>query len=145
LYESLVLVVLVSAVALAQSGRLGLVALTVLVAFNLGTYVRRAPGYEANIAEAMKMYDQAPRADLGPAIVFLNLVAPYFEAQDATRNDLLVDGPVLFARDLGARNAELLKKYPDRKAYTYVYDPNARSGRFVPWSGESKSPAPDHP
>jgi hypothetical protein len=42
-----------------------------------------------------------------------------------------LDGPLVFARDLRASNARLLRRYPDREAWVF------RGGEFRPlWEGE---------
>jgi hypothetical protein len=49
-------------------------------------------------------------------------------------NDPDLKGSVLYARDLGERNAELIAHYPDRKVYKFVHDPFGLEDRLVPIS-----------
>ncbi len=72
-------------------------------------------------------FDRVAEAGLTNAVVFLASspvpnVGHYIQlAPDG-------DAPVLFARDLGARNIELLRHHPDRAAYRYEYDSAAARG-----------------
>ena len=50
-------------------------------------------------------------------------------ARDLTRNDPDWAGPVLWAHDRGADNARLLRRYPDRAAWRYVFDPARADGQ----------------
>ena len=47
--------------------------------------------------------------------------SPFLADQDPS-----LGGPLVIARDLRERNAELIEAYPDRRAFVY------RSGRFLP-------------
>jgi len=45
-------------------------------------------------------------------------------------NDLALTNDVIYARDLGARNPELMQRYPGRKTYRYSYDVKTREARL---------------
>lgn len=73
-----------------------------------------------------KPYTVAEQAKLDNAIVFIRAVDEYYP-QWYTRNSPDLNDPVLWVRDLGKCNQELLKYYPDRKAY--IYD----KGKLIPY------------
>jgi hypothetical protein len=76
-------------------------------------------------------FDRVAEAGLTNAVVFLASspvpnVGHYIQlAPDG-------DAPVLFARDLGSRNLELMRRHPDRAAYRYEYDPVTARGWLHP-------------
>jgi hypothetical protein len=76
-------------------------------------------------------FDRVAAAGLTNALVFL-ASAPVPNVGHYIQPTPDGDAPVLFARDLGARNIELLRRHPDRAAYRYEYDPAAARGRLHP-------------
>jgi hypothetical protein len=48
-------------------------------------------------------------------------------------NDPGLSAPLLFARDLGNRNAELVRRHPGRSAWVY------RGGKLLPWTGTEEN------
>ncbi|MBI3848572.1 MAG: glycosyltransferase family 39 protein [Planctomycetes bacterium] len=73
------------------------------------------------------------RSAPAPAIVFFDSNSiPSHSATFFVRNSPAHDDPVLLARDLGARNAELLARFPDRRAFRYRPDPKGGRGSLEP-------------
>jgi len=133
LYEGFPLLLVVSSAALLRIGRGGPLVLALLIAFNVATFSRRIRPYSDEIEAGRNLYVQAAAPEFRNSIVFLNQVSPTMDADDCTRNGTHFDGPVLFVHDLGTRNAELLRRYPERKAFVYVFDAKSGSGRIVPY------------
>jgi|GEM_PF-815595 len=76
-----------------------------------------------------RVYTEAKDAGLDHALIFIE--TGYYRATesdegpdeyqyDFIRNDPDLNGPIIYARDLGERNAELMRRYPGRKAYRFV-------------------------
>jgi hypothetical protein len=93
--------------------------------------------------ERMDLYDQVATAGLDHAIVFIGsdtgLLRP-MPAQDLTRNGIRIDGSVIYAHDLGERNAELVALFPDRTFWRYERQPGKVQGRLEPWRPNTASP-----
>jgi hypothetical protein len=93
--------------------------------------------------ERMDLYDQVATAGLDHAIVFIGsdtgLLRP-MPAQDLTRNGIRIDGSVIYAHDLGERNAELVALFPDRTFWRYERQPGKVQGRLEPWRSNTASP-----
>lgn len=106
----------------------GLVTATLLVSI-FGHLPPRVWGY----AERGNYYDIRPLVNSlsAPALVFIGeeqetRLFPYMAGFQL--NDVYLQGKVIFARDLGARNAELLRYYPNRRGYLL----SVGSRRIVP-------------
>lgn len=52
------------------------------------------------------------------------------------QNGIALDASVLFVHDLGARNADLWKHYPDRKVYTYTLNRETRAAELTDATGK---------
>jgi hypothetical protein len=140
IYEAFPLLLLVSSAALLRIGRAAPLVLVLLVAFNVETFARRARWYSDEIAIGRSLYTQAAAPEYRGSIVFLNQVAPTMDADDSTRNGTHFDRPVLFVHDLGSRNSEILRRFPERKAFVYVFDATSSSGRIVPYGEKPLKP-----
>jgi 4-amino-4-deoxy-L-arabinose transferase-like glycosyltransferase len=95
--------------------------LVLLVGWNVGLWMphelRQHVGYNGVDRSRLTAVD---RARLDQAIVFVAAAPDDWQAYSSVfgANSPLLDGPVLFAHDLGARrNAELLHEYPNRQGY----------------------------
>ena len=79
------------------------------------------------------------RAAGTPAIVFLPVTKSHRAAcafaAAVARNDPAMNGPVVFARDLGKRNPELMRALPDRRCYRW----DRAAGRLVPLASDGVS------
>jgi len=79
-----------------------------------------------------------------PAIVFLSLPATgrgtAFLYLALGRNAPALDGPVIFARDLGSRNRELAQARPGRRCYRWEHE----HGQLVPLADDGTAP-PERP
>lgn len=78
-------------------------------------------------------FDRVAEAGLTNAVVFL-ASSPAPNVGHYIQPALDGDAPALFARDLGARNIELMRRHPDRAAYRYTYDTAAERGNLEPIS-----------
>jgi len=139
IYEGFPFLLLASSAGLLRIGRAGPIVLGFVVAFNAGSTALRAKRFSAEIASSRRLYELAAAPELANSVVFLNRVSSTMKANNCTRNGTRFDGPVLFVQDLGVRNPELLRRYPDRKAYTYVFDSESDTGRLVPYEGKKSS------
>ncbi len=88
-------------------------------------FVKQADYVEESSRQRRALYDLAERTINKPAIVFLHghlgnrlIIAE----EDAVRNSPFLDGRILYAHDLGARNKELMAAYPGRDFYRGTYD-----------------------
>ena len=95
----------------------------------LGTYSRDFYSVNANILKAVQ------RAGIRQGVVF---VGPRFPSVFAANRPLL-DGGVIFARDLGDRNGQLAARYPDYPCYV------AEGNRLSPVRGADARGAPEGP
>jgi hypothetical protein len=87
--------------------------------------------FNGNVALA-DPYRRATEAGLTNAIVFMTSsparsYTTGLYVQDAPR----FDGPVLFGKDLGERNAEVLREHPGRVPYRYSFDRQTGRGQLV--------------
>lgn len=85
--------------------------------------------------ERMDLYRLVEERGLDNAIVFVGSgtgFSRYMPWNDLTRNSIDLDGPVLYARDRGELNAQLVAYYPQRSAWRYVRAQNDPRGRLVP-------------
>ncbi|MDX1387925.1 MAG: glycosyltransferase family 39 protein [Acidobacteriota bacterium] len=100
----------------------------VLISSNLVIYLPRCvkalPGY-GGVDSDLKDAVEASR--LRDAVVFVPTSGPLFD-DGFYMNDPHLRGPVIFARDLGDQNAELLAEFPDREAWRWA------EGRLEPLS-----------
>ena len=92
-------------------------------------FVRQAATVEESSRQRRALYDLAEQTILKPAIVFIHgflgdrLV---LAEDDAVRNSPFLDGRILYAHDLGGKNALLMKHYPDRVYYRGGFDRNRK-------------------
>lgn len=88
-------------------------------------FAKHAEFTEEASRQRRALYDAAVKTTQGPAIVFIKgflgdkLV---MSEDDAVRNSPFLNGPILYAHDLGPRNGELKKYFPDRTFYRGTYD-----------------------
>ena len=86
------------------------------------------------VEERIDLYALVEKAVLDNAVVLVSthtgIIRP-MGAMDLTRNNLDYTGEVIYAHDLGERNAELMKLYPDRTFYRYVRDPEIVEGKLI--------------
>jgi len=80
---------------------------------------------ETQSRERKALYVLADQTIKDPAIVFIHGFLGdlmVIAEEDAVRNSPRLDGRILYAHDLGERNPELMKLYPDRRYYRGTYD-----------------------
>lgn len=94
------------------------------------------------VSERRDVYRQASEMGLRDAVLFLGTGTGAMRPMapgDLTRNDSRVaTAPVVYARDLGPRNSELLAKFAGRRAYIYYRAAESPRGRIQ----ELRFPAP---
>lgn len=134
LYEIMGGLVIISAMVMAGYGRMGALLLALVLVFNGGQFIQATRIHSGFIRARCLIYDEVRRAGIRDAIVFVRMPSGSMMPGDLTRNGIHFDGPVLYVRDRGAKNPELLQKYPGRKAYTWEYDPQSLTGSLIPWT-----------
>jgi len=86
------------------------------------------------IEERMDIYTKVKESKISNAVVLVathtGIIRPMGEL-DLTRNGMDHNSSVIYAHDLGERNQELMKFYPDRAFYKYVRDPEIVEGKLV--------------
>lgn len=86
------------------------------------------------VTERTDLYRQVQEADLSQAVVFIathtGIIRP-MPPGDLTRNGMDYQREVIYARDLGEKNVELMDFYPDRRFYVYTRDPEQVEGQLV--------------
>lgn len=85
------------------------------------------------IVERQDVYTQVHKEGISNAIVFISSDASVLRPmppEDLNRNDKRYQNGVLYARDLGEKNIELVNYYPSRKFYRYVRDIDKAQGRL---------------
>jgi len=72
------------------------------------------------------------KSNLSDSIVFLKSVPEVWNnISYYVQNPLNYDGKVLFVKDLGKRNVELIEYYPQKKFYIYEFDQKSKSGKLT--------------
>jgi hypothetical protein len=132
LFESTTALFLVAACVIQGFGRAGGLMVAGVLVLGLSTFASAATFHAAQIEERTKVYDLVRKQKVSDAIVFLKTGSGTMPVGDLTRNGIHFDGPVLYVRDLGNRNSELLHRFPDRKAYFFEYDGANQTGRLWP-------------
>jgi len=91
----------------------------------LFTLARELPGYRNLHAVDVRVFDAVKARAARPALVFV----PVPPSRDFTnkfiaaiaRNDPGLSGPIIYARDLGEKNAKLMRALPGRHCYRWDY------------------------
>jgi hypothetical protein len=89
----------------------------------------------AVVMERQDVYAQVEKQGIVNAIIFIASDASVLRPmppEDLNRNDKLYQNDVLYARDLGDKNAILVKYYPSRKFYKYVRKEDHAHGQLQP-------------
>jgi len=107
------------------------VPLLLIAGLNVAALVDRSVYHAAQVRERMSVYSLVEERGLSDAVVFLRSGSA-MPREDMTRNGIHFDAPVLYVLDLGERNGELLRAFPDRRAYVYDYDGGAGRGSLTP-------------
>jgi len=129
LYEASGVLFLVLGSVLSRMKILGLPLLVLVVLTNVALLSAEVADRRDQINGRMQVYDRVREAGLSRAVIFLRTGSGSMEARDLTRNGVHFEQePILYVRDLGAANAEVLENYPGRQAFVF------EEGRLVPWS-----------
>jgi hypothetical protein len=133
-YEAIGCLAVLTGAALARFPRLGPNLSAVVLAVNLVLFATFTPAMTENIRDKTELYEAVRREGLRDAVVFLATGSGTAHEGDLTRNGFTFDAPVLYVRDHGAGNRELLEAWPGRKAYVYRWEEGSRRGRLEPWA-----------
>ncbi len=98
---------------------------------SLTTFAKQAEYVEESSRQRRSLFDLAETTIQGPAIIFIHGHLGHrliIAEEDAVRNSPFLDGRILYAHDLGPRNAELMAAYPGRAFYRGTYD----QGKKIP-------------
>lgn len=85
------------------------------------------------VEERMDIYDQVKQAGINNAVVLVTshtgIIRPMGQL-DLSRNALDYNGDVIYVLDLGDRNREVIRHYPNRSIYRYVRHPEKVEGQL---------------
>ena len=86
------------------------------------------------IEERLDIYTKVRESNISNAVVLVTshtgIIRPMGQL-DLTRNGMDYNSSVIYAHDLGERNQELMKFYPDRTFFRYVRDPEIVEGKLI--------------
>lgn len=133
LYECLSAVTLLAAVMVGRLGRVAPLIVSIVVLLNCRLLWTATAEYGREVACRLELFDVVKKQQLTNAFVFLSTGSGSMPKADLTRNGTRFDGSVLFVRDLGGKNRQLLAAFEDRIGYVYVYDSKTEKGRVVPY------------
>jgi len=133
LYESTVALLLVAACVIREFGKGGALIVAGVLALNAWMFQEVSRLHAAQVRDRMRVYDLVRERGVDQAIVFMTTGSGSMPSYDLTRNGIHFDGGVLYVKDLGRRNSELLAVYPGRKAYCYVDHDRGRPPELVPY------------
>jgi hypothetical protein len=112
----------------------------VVLAVNAVLFLGLTPFTHRIILGKTEVYETVRREGITNAVVFLETGSGHAAAGDLTRNGITFDGPVLYLRDHGVGNRQLVESRPGRKPYVYRYDEKSGRGSLVPWSPPTPPP-----
>jgi hypothetical protein len=131
MYETLGALVLLAGAALARMPRLSLIAVGVVVAINVAGLRAETPVLAREIQAKRDPFILVEQQQIRNAIVFLRPGPGAPNMGDLTRNGTRFSDPVLYVRDLGAHNRDLLDAHPERTPYLYEFLPDQGGGRLT--------------
>jgi hypothetical protein len=133
LFESFASLLLVMSFVLKRLGRFGLVVAVIIMGTNIWVLSRESRRVSAEVHDRTEVFETVKRLGLRRAIVFLRTGSGSMPPMDLTRNGISFDGDVLYVQDRGATNSRLLRRYPDRQAFVYSFDPAIHAGSIIPY------------
>jgi hypothetical protein len=133
-YEAIAPVAVLMGIACARFPRLGPNLAAVVLAVNLVLFANFTGPVAEEIRGKTELFESVRRAGLRNAIVFLETGSGSGHPGDLARNGITFDGDVLYVRDFGVGNRELLDLHPGRKAYVYRWDETSKRGSLTPWA-----------
>jgi hypothetical protein len=132
LYEALFALLVLAALGLQRLQRWAGVALIVALGLSVRKTVQAHAFYGRQVHERLTLQRLVTEAQLTNAVVFLATGAGSMAPGDLVRNQPPFDGPVVFVREWGPHDLDLLRRYPGRKAYVFRYDLQRRAGTLSP-------------
>jgi hypothetical protein len=141
LYESASTLFVIFALCIGEFNRRRAVAAIValIVLLNAGLFVEQTGLHSRWVAGNTALYDLVEESGISDAVVFLKTGSDARPLEDLIRNGIHFDASVLYVRDFGPANANLLAAYPGRDAYVYEYDFLARVHRLTPLSAAQEA------
>jgi 4-amino-4-deoxy-L-arabinose transferase-like glycosyltransferase len=133
LYEASFAIFILMGCVVAGWKRLGVSTLLVIVGLNMAVFTTLTVRYAAQVRGRMMVYDLVTQKHISNAIVFLSTGSGTMHQYDLSRSGIHFDQSVLYVRDLGERNPELLRMHPGREAYVYEYDRQTGTARLIPY------------
>jgi len=131
-YEASFAVFILIGCVLARCGPAGVLLLVLFIGLNVDRYARTSNFMAGLMKNRMNVFDLVQEQKITDAIVVLKTGTEGMPPADLTRNGIRFDAPVLYVRDLGARNQELFDRYEGRMIYYYTYNPGSRQGTLTP-------------
>jgi len=131
IYETLTAVAVLCGLGMGLLPRASLLLLATVVVMNVVGMSAETSLVAPDIRGKMDLYHLAEDKKLTNALIFLRTGSGTASPLDLTRNGTRFDGPILFVRDFGKKNADLLREFPERSAYYYDYDPIRKKGRLT--------------
>jgi len=132
-YETMVALTLLSTACLASLPRLRAPLAALIVILNAFVFARELPPIRRAIVEKSDLYNTVAREKIENALVFIRTVSDLADAADLPRNGISFEGSVLYVRDLGEEDRELVREMPDRAPYYYDFSLGERRGRLTPF------------
>jgi hypothetical protein len=133
LYESLFALLILAALGVQRLGAWAPLALALALGCNAWKLTAGHAFHAEEVRQRREPYRLAAEQGLDDAIVFIGTRSGTMLASDLARNGTRFDGPVIFARDRGSLNAELVARHPGRRIYRFAFDPARGRGRLLPY------------
>lgn len=132
MYESTVALLIVAACVLREFGKGGALVVAAILAVNGWMFQEVSRVHAEQVRDRMRVYDLVRERGVDQAVVFMTTGSGSMPSYDLTRNGIHFDGGVLYVKDLGRKNLELLSLYPERKAYCYIDRDRGAPAELVP-------------
>jgi hypothetical protein len=132
-YEAATAILILTASVIFHSGRHGILMLAAVLLMNIAQYASSASYFSSQVRERTEVFELVKKQGISNAIVFLSTGSGSMPRGDLARNGIHFDQSVLYVHDLGDENVRLMRRYPSRKAYYYVYSQSTRSGSLLPF------------
>jgi hypothetical protein len=133
-YESVATLILLSGAVLARLPRATPLMLGVVLALNVVSFASSTRYHSRFVEDSKLPYRMIEQAGITDAVIFLRTGTGTMSFRhEYTRNGIHFDGRVLYALDLGPRNAELMALHPNKRAYLWDFDRTTGRGKLVPW------------
>ncbi len=135
-YESFSALILITALGVNSFKKKKVIAgiIAIFLIFNIGFFYYQISIYGPMVIERTEIFDLAKKGNLTNAIVFLKTGSGNMNPPDLIRNSIYFNQSVLYVYDLGDKNTDLIKDFPDRTYYYWIFDSSTQKGLFVPYT-----------